>query len=93
MDFQFFADLVQQSGNASHLLVALIAYGTYLLAKKVLALLGSINKSLAAIQGRIANTVIASTKITNEHGQLLHSIRTQNTAILAAAKKAAAHGH
>ena len=92
MDLQFFIDLVQQGGSVAHFAVAAIAYGTYLMAKKVLALLESINKSLTAIQGRVAAAAVSTNKTLSEHGQLLHSIRTQNTAILAVAKKAAA-GH
>lgn len=91
MDLQFFVDLVQSGGSAAHFAIAAIAYGTYVLAKKVLRLLESINKSLAAIQGRVAGIAAASSKTLTEHSQLLHSIRSQNVAILAAAKKAAGH--
>lgn len=91
MDFDFFASLVQQGGNVSHLAVAVIAYGTYILARKVLALLASIDKNLTAIQGRMAGVAVATHKTLAEHGQLLHSIRSQNSAILAAARKAAGH--
>lgn len=91
MDLDLFLDLVDKGGSVAHLAVAVIAYGTYLMAKKVLALLESINKSLSAIQGRVGTVAAATDKTLREHGQLLHSIRTQNAAILGNVKKAAGH--
>jgi hypothetical protein len=91
VDFQFFSDLVDKGGNVAHFAVAAIAYGTYIMARKVLALLASINENLAALRGPTAAALHKTNRTLENHGQLLHSIRTQNTAILAAAKKAAGH--